>query len=142
MAVAGGSSEERIQTVYNPQKPGSPGVNVPVSQSYQTANLEQEFYVYPFGNDQQARFFLGGGGYVGHSNRYGYPQNHIDFATNETSLDLEHEKGFHAGYMFSLNLDLRLGQTQNWLIGGKTSFQNDTFGNSLLALQIKVGRRF
>ncbi|GAB2465351.1 hypothetical protein GCM10011375_34690 [Hymenobacter qilianensis] len=142
LAFAGGSSEERIQTVYNPQKPGSTGVNVPLSQSYHTANLEHEFYLYPFGNDRQARFFVGGGGYVGYSNRYGYPQNHIDFATNETSLDLDHEKGVHAGYMFSLNFDVRLGQTQDWLIGGKTSFQNDTFGNSLLALQFKVGRRF
>lgn len=140
--AGGGSSEDRIQTVYDPQRPSSPGVNVPVALSYQTANLEQEFYLYPFGNDRQARFFVGGGGYVGYSNRYGYPQNHIDFATNETSLDLDHEKGLHAGYMFSLNFDVRLGPTQNWLVGGKSSFQNDTFGNSLAALQVKVGRRF
>ena len=142
LAMAGGSSGENIQTVYNPQRPGSPGVNVPVALSYQTVNLEQEFYLYPFGNDRQARLFLGGGGYVGYSNRYGYPQNRIDFTTNETSLYLDHEKGWHVGYLFSINLDVALDGAQNWRVGGKASFQNDTFGNSLAALQLELGRRF
>jgi hypothetical protein len=139
-ALAGGNRENYV-TVSNPQRPGTE-VNVPYALSYQTANLEQEVYLYPFGNDRQVLFFLGGGGYVGYSNRYGAPQNRVNFATNERTLDLEHEAGWHAGYMFSLNLDVRLGSTQNWVVGGKSSFQNDTFGNSLAALQLKVGRLF
>ncbi|QJX49013.1 hypothetical protein HMJ29_19705 [Hymenobacter taeanensis] len=110
--------------------------------SYQAVNLEQEVYLYPFGNDKQVSFAIGGGGYVGYSSRYGAPATHIDWSTGAETLDLDHEYGLHAGYLFSLNLDVALGSTQRWLVGGKTSFQNDTFGNSLASLQLKVGRRF
>ncbi|MBC6605497.1 hypothetical protein H8B13_01565 [Hymenobacter sp. BT188] len=141
LALAGGN-RENIATVYNSQRPGGNGVNVPYALSYQTANLEQEFYIYPFGNDKEIRFFAGGGGYVGYSTRYGAPANHLNFTTNEATLDLDHEEGWHAGYMFSINLDLALGSEQNWRVGGKASFQNDTFANSLASLQFNVGRRF
>jgi hypothetical protein len=141
LAMAGGN-RENVATVYNTQRPGSPGVNVPYALSYQTANVEQELYLFPFGNDRQVLFFVGGGGYVGYSNRYGAPVNRLNFTTNEATLDLEHEEGWHAGYMFSVNLDVALGSAHNWLMGGKASFQNDTFANSLASLQFNVGRRF
>ncbi|UPL47603.1 hypothetical protein [Hymenobacter sublimis] len=111
--------------------------------SYEAVNLEQEVYLYPFGNNKQVLFALGGGGYVGYSNRYGAPATRIvDWNSGAQTLTLDHEQGLHAGYMFSLNLDVSLGSTSQWLVGGKTSFQNDTFGNSLATLQLKVGRQF
>jgi hypothetical protein len=138
-----GGSRESFSTVYNPDTYGGDGVTVPFAMSYEAVNLEQEVYLYPFGNDKQVLFAVGGGGYVGYSNRYGAPATRMaSWSTGVKTLDLDHERGLHAGYMFSLNLDVALGSTQQWLVGGKSSFQNDTFGNSLASLQLKVGRRF
>ncbi|SNR60294.1 hypothetical protein [Hymenobacter mucosus] len=137
-----GGSRESYSTVFNPDVVAGIGVTVPYAMSYEAVNLEQEVYVYPFGNDKQVLFALGGGGYVGYSNRYGAPATRLDFTTGVKTLTLDHEQGLHAGYMFSLNLDVALGASRNWLAGGKASFQNDTFGNSLATLQLKVGRRF
>lgn len=118
------------------------GITVPFVMSYQAFNIEQEAYVYPFGNDKQVAFAVGGGGYLGYSNRYGAPGMRGDFTNNTSKVVLDHERGLHVGYMFSLNLDVAVNRRRNWLIGGKASFQNDTFGNSLAALQLKLGRRF
>ena len=120
----------------------SNGIRVPFVMSYQALNAEQEVYIYPFGNDQRVLFSLGGGGYLGYSNRYGAPAMRSDFTTGVPSVVLDHGRGMHVGYMFSLNLDAALDANQNWTIGGKASFQNDTFGNSLASLQIKLGHRF
>jgi len=120
----------------------SNGITVPFVMSYQALNAEQEVYIYPFGNDQRVLFALGGGGYLGYSNRYGAPETRGDFTTGTPTVALDHERGLHVGYMFSLNFDVAVDENQNWLIGGKASFQNDTFGNSLAALQLKLGRRF
>ncbi|TGE06267.1 hypothetical protein [Hymenobacter fodinae] len=137
-----GGSRESYSTVYAPNRYGGNGVTVPYAMSYQAVNLEQELYFYPFGNNKSVLFAVGGGGYAGYSNRYGAPATHLNWETGEESLDLDHEQGLHAGYMFSLNLDVALGATQQWLVGGKSAFQNDTYGNSLATLQLKVGRRF
>lgn len=138
-----GGSQESFSTIYNPiPQPSNPGVNVPYAMTYQAANLEHEFYLYPFGNDGQVLFAVGGGGYVGYSNRYGAPQTRWDAGLGGNVNSLEHEQGLHAGYMLSLNLDVALGLDRKWLAGGKASFQNDTFGNTLATLQLKVGRSF
>ncbi|UOR06390.1 hypothetical protein MUN82_04665 [Hymenobacter aerilatus] len=138
-----GGSQESYQTVYNPDpRTGTTGVNVPFAMTYQAMNVEHEFYLYPFGNDQQVLFAVGGGGYAGYSQRYGAPQTTIDFSTGIKTNSLDQEKGLHAGYMLSLNLDVALGIDRQWLAGGKASFQNDTFGNTMATLQLKVGRRF
>lgn len=143
-----GGSRESFNTIYKPYNPSDPttysgnGITVPFAMSYEAVNLEQEVYLYPFGNDRQVLFAIGGGGYAGYSNRYGAPATYINWTTGTETLDLDHKRGLHAGYMFSLNLDVALGSTQQWLVGGKSSFQNDTFGNSLASLQLKVGRRF
>jgi len=138
-----GGSRESFTTVYDPiPQPGNNGVKVPYAMSYQAVNVEHEFYLYPFGNDQQILFAIGGGGYGGYSNRYGAPQTRWDAGLGGTVNTLEHEHGLHAGYTFSLNLDVALDTNRQWLAGGKASFQNDTFGNSLSVLQLKVSRRF
>ncbi|MBW3127789.1 hypothetical protein [Hymenobacter profundi] len=138
-----GGSRESFSTVFDPiPRPGSTGINVPYAMTYQAANLEHEFYLYPFGNNRQVLFAVGGGGYVGYSNRYGAPQTRWDAGLGGAVNYLEHEQGVHAGYMLSLNLDVALGIDRQWLAGGKASFQNDTFGNTLATLQLKVGRRF
>ncbi|OUJ72849.1 hypothetical protein [Hymenobacter crusticola] len=118
------------------------GIRVPFVMGYQAFNAEQEVYVYPFGNDKQVLFAVGGGGYLGYSNRYGAPEMRGDFTNNTSEVVLDHEQGVHAGYMFSLNLDVALTSDQRWLVGGKAAFQNDTFGNSLASLQVKLGHRF
>ncbi|WP_324677847.1 hypothetical protein [Hymenobacter sp. GOD-10R] len=142
LAFVAGSSES-INTIYSTSLNSiGVGINIPFVMSYEAANVEQEIYVYPFGNDKQVLFALGGGGYIGYSNRYGAPENYGDFTTGTQTVRLDHERGLHVGYLFSLNLDVALDQNRKWLIGGKASFQNDTFGNSLAALQLKLGRRF
>ena len=135
-------SRESINTVYSPSPTNNTGINVPYAMSYEAANLEQEVYLYPFGNTHQVLFALGGGGYIGYSNRYGAPETYGDFTTGTRTVRLDHEQGVHAGYMFSLNLDVALTPRQSWLVGGKASFQNDTFGNSLASLQLKLGHQF
>lgn len=139
-----GGSRESFSTVYPPEpRQGGAGITVPYAMSYEAVNLEQEFYLYPFGNDKRVLFAVGGGGYAGYSNRYGAPSNRLpDPSSYATVLALDHEKGLHAGYLFSLNLDVAVDPARNWLVGGKALFQNDTFGNSLATLQLKVGRRF
>lgn len=141
LALVGGS-QESLNTVYNPDRPGNEGINVPYTMSYQAVNLEQEFYLYPFGNDKRVLFALGGGGYAGYSSRYGAPSTRLNPATGATYLTLDQEDGLHAGYLFSLNLDVAVDPARRWLVGGKALFQNDTFGNSLATLQLKVGHRF
>ena len=137
-----GGSRESFNTVYNPDRPGNEGVTVPYAMSYEAINLEQEFYLYPFGNDKRVLFAVGGGGYAGYSNRYGAPSTRLNTTTGATFLTLDHQNGLHAGYLFSLNLDVAVDPARKWLVGGKAMFQNDTFGNSLTTLQLKVGRRF
>jgi len=136
-------SRESVNTVYSTSlnNPGV-GINIPYAMSYEAINLEQEVYVYPFGNTHQVLFALGGGGYIGYSNRYGAPENYGDLAVGTRAVRLNHEQGVHVGYLFSVNLDVALTPEQRWLIGGKASFQNDTFGNSLASLQLKLGHRF
>lgn len=143
LAFVGGSRED-ISTVYPPEpRQGGAGINVPYALTYQAVNLEQEFYLYPFGNDKRVLFAVGGGGYAGYSNRYGAPSNRLpDPSSYATVLSLDHQNGLHAGYLFSLNLDVAVDPARKWLVGGKAMFQNDTFGNSLATLQLKVARRF
>ena len=141
LALVGGSRES-FNTVYSPERPGNEGVTVPYALSYQAVNLEQEVYLYPFGNDKHVLFALGGGGYAGYSSRYGAPSTRLNPTTGTTFLTLDQDAGLHAGYLFSLNLDVAVDPARKWLVGGKALFQNDTFGNSLATLQLKVGRRF
>ncbi|WBA43468.1 hypothetical protein [Hymenobacter canadensis] len=137
-----GGSRESFNTVYNPDRPSNEGVTVPYAMSYQAINLEQEFYLYPFGNDRRVLFAVGGGGYAGYSSRYGAPSTRLNPTTGTTFLALDQENGLHAGYLFSFNLDVAVDPARKWLVGGKALFQNDTFGNSLATLQLKVGRHF
>ncbi|WP_188815929.1 hypothetical protein [Hymenobacter cavernae] len=136
-----GGSRESYNWLKNPT-PTSNGITVPFVMSYQALNAEQEVYIYPFGNNKRVLFALGGGGYLGYSNRYGAPETRGDFTTGTPTVVLDQEHGVHVGYMFSLNLDVAVDENRNWLVGGKASFQNDTFGNSLATLQLKLGRRF
>lgn len=143
LAFIGGSRTDEATVFATDPRQSSGNVNVPYVLSYQAVNLEQEVYLYPFGNEKRVLFALGGGGYVGYSSRYGAPSNRLPSPSSfQTVVVLDQESGLHAGYMFSLNLDVAVGASRNWLAGGKASFQNDTFGNSLAALQLKVGRRF
>ncbi|AYA36103.1 hypothetical protein D3Y59_02925 [Hymenobacter oligotrophus] len=93
-------------------------------------------YVHPLGNYRRVLFAVALGGYAGYSNRYGAPSTRINWATNTSYIDFDHEQGLLAGYLFSLNLDLAVGSNRSWLVGGKSAFQNDTFGNSLASLQL------
>ncbi len=99
------------------------------NQNYKAAYLEQEVVFYPFGNDKRVNFGVGGGGFVGYYRRNGF-NNFQTVAGRVTSYELASREGGHAGYIFSLNLDVALGQAQRWRLGAKSTVQNGSGGNT------------
>ena len=112
--------------------------------TYHAINVESEALYAPFGNDRRFVFALGAGAYVGYTKQY-------DFASAGYRLDenlnpvFEYNpqitKGYHLGYLASLNFDYAVDYQERWLLGLKLALQNDTFANILPGAQLKLSRR-
>lgn len=114
----------------------APAVAVP--QSYLALNLEQEAYWLPFGANQAVEFGVGGGGFVGYTQLTAFTHAGYNYADQRLSYVPRYERGFHAGYIVSLNLDVAFAQS--WRLGGRLAVQNDTFANVLPSGQLVLSR--
>lgn len=114
----------------------APAVAVP--QSYLALNLEQEAYWLPFGANQTVEFGVGGGGFVGYTQFTAFTHAGYNYVDNRLSYTPRYERGFHVGYIVSLNLDVALAQS--WRLGGRLALQNDTFANALPNAQLVLSR--
>jgi hypothetical protein len=119
------------------------GAGVPTN--YRAFNLEAEAYYAPFGNDRRFVFALGAGAYAGHTKQraFNYAGWYRDF-NNDWAFKYspDNTKGFHVGYLASLNADYAVDEQQRWLLGVKLAVQNDTYGNMLPGAQLRLARRF
>lgn len=119
-----------------------------VAQSYRALNVEQEAYWVPFGVNRALEFSVGVGAFGGYGSQKGIRQGglrHIDPYGNflpEPILEYEplRERGFHVGYIASLNLDVALNQERTWRVGTRASLQNDTDANILPGIQFQLSR--
>ena len=112
--------------------------------TYHAINVESEALYAPFGNDRRFVFAVGAGAYVGYTKQY-------DFASAGYRLDenlnavFEYNpritRGYHLGYIASLNFDYAVDYQERWLLGLKLALQNDTFANILPGAQLKLSRR-
>ncbi len=115
-----------------------------IPQSYRAVNLEQEAYWVPFGVNKTVEFSVGIGGFGGYGNlkglRYG------GFSLNQSTNQLEfsyvasNERGFHVGYLASLNVDVAIDHARTWRVGGKLALQNDSRANILPGAQFQISR--
>lgn len=109
-------------------------------QNYRAVYLEQEAVFYPLGTDKRVLLGLGGGGFVGY-----YRKNTFDFLQGNsgqvTDFRLTSRGGIHAGYLFSLSVEVGLGQQQRWLLGAKSTFRNGIGGNTTATHSLTIGRR-
>ncbi|MDF7812023.1 hypothetical protein P1X16_11635 [Hymenobacter sp. YC55] len=137
LAVISGSNHIDFGEDYN-------GRNYTVKESYRAVNLEQEVYWLPFGTDKTVEFSVGVGAFGGYGSSKGltYGGFSLNQATNqlEFSYAPSDERGFHAGYIASLNVDVAIDPARTWRVGGKLSLQNDTRANILPGAQFQVSR--
>lgn len=137
LAVISGSHSSDFGEDYN-------GRNYSVRESYRALNVEQEAYWVPFGVNKAVEFSVGIGGFGGYGALKGF--KHGGFSLNETTNQLEfsyaplNERGFHVGYLASLNLDFAVDRARTWRVGGKLSLQNDTRANILPGAQFQISR--
>lgn len=99
------------------------------NQNYKAAYLEQEVVFYPFGNDKRVNVGVGAGGFAGYYHRNSF-NNFQSVSGKVTDYKLASQQGFHGGYMFLLNLDVVLGQRQQWRLGAKSTIQSGKNGNT------------
>lgn len=124
------------------------GYGYVVPESYRAVNLEQEVYWVPFGVNKPVEFSVGVGAFGGYSSSKGLRHGglrHTDFNGNflpypEFEYASFHERGFHAGYIASLNIDVAIDQARTWRVGGRLSLQNDTRANILPGAQFQISR--
>ncbi|UOG73160.1 hypothetical protein MTX78_13610 [Hymenobacter tibetensis] len=124
------------------------GYGYVVPESYRAVNLEQEVYWVPFGVNKPVEFSVGVGAFGGYGSskglRYG-GLRHNDYNGNPLAYpEFEyvsfHNRGFHAGYIASLNLDVAIDQARTWRVGGRLSLQNDTRATILPGGQFQISR--
>jgi hypothetical protein len=119
-----------------------------VMQSYRALNVEQEVYWLPFGVNKAVEFSVGVGAFGGYSDQKGFQSGGFRFIDANGNLQTEpifeytplHERGFHAGYIASLNLDVALNQERTWRVGGRLVLQNDTRATVLPGAQLVFSR--
>lgn len=122
----------------------SNGKNYTVKESYRAVNAEQEVYWLPFGVNKPLEFSVGLGAFGGYGTSKGLMYG--GFSLNQSTGKLEfsyaplNERGFHVGYLASLNLDFAIDEARTWRAGGKLSLQNDTRANILPGAQFQISR--
>jgi hypothetical protein len=124
------------------------GYGYVVPKSYRAVNLEQEVYWVPFGVNKPVEFSVGVGSFVGYGIskglRYG-ELRYTDFNGNFlTYPEFEYvsfqNRGFHVGYIASLNIDVAIDQARTWRVGGRLSLQNNTRATILPGGQFQISR--
>jgi len=129
-------------------KPYDFGYGYSVMQSYRALNAEQEVYWLPFGVNKAVEFSVGIGAFGGYGSekslQYG-GLRFIDVNGNflpEPVLDYVglNDRGFHVGYIASLNFDIALNQEHTWRVGGRLALQNDTQATVLPGAQLQFSR--
>jgi len=119
-----------------------------VAQSYRALNVEQEIYWVPFGTNKAVEFSVGAGAFGGYGSQKAIRHGgfrHIDYNGNflpEPVFEYAplHERGFHVGYIASLNLDVALNPERTWRVGSRVSLQNDTHADILPGFQFQISR--
>lgn len=124
------------------------GYGYTVSQNYRALNLEQEVYWVPFGVNKLVEFSVGIGAFGGYSSQKGIRYGELRYQDDNGNYTPEpifkydplHERGFHVGYIASLNVDVAIDQARTWRVGGKLSLQNDSRANILPGAQFQISR--
>ncbi|WP_157530675.1 hypothetical protein [Hymenobacter norwichensis] len=113
-------------------------------QSYRAVNVEQEVYWLPFGVNKAVEFSVGVGAFGGYGSQKGVAGGGLRANDSTGELELNYtplnERGFHGGYIASLNLDVALNQERTWRVGGRVALQNDTRANVLPGAQLVFSR--
>ncbi|UYZ63729.1 hypothetical protein [Hymenobacter weizhouensis] len=115
------------------------GYGYTIPQSYRALNLEQEVYWLPFRTGKTVEFSVGGGGFVGYAHQKSFQWASLD-ANRVFTYKAYRERGFHVGYIASLNLDFALTPDRTWRLGGRLALQNDTRANILPGGQFQLSR--
>jgi len=99
------------------------------NQNYKAAYVEEEAIFYPFGTNKRLLFGVGAGGFAGYYKNNGF-ESLSAVSGKLTQYKLASWEGVHAGYIFSLNLDVAIGAAQRWRVGLKSTIQNGIGGNT------------
>lgn len=113
------------------------------NQNYRAGYAEAEGFWYPFGNHQRVTLAVGAGGFAGYYRNNGYSSfgNYPDAPYLRYVL-ASHE-GLHAGLLGSLNLEVGLGTTQRWRVGGKVLKETGLGGvTAFTSHSLTLARRF
>ena len=113
------------------------------NQNYKAGYAEAEGFWYPFGNNQRVTVAVGAGGFAGYyrNNSYSSIGNYPD-APYLRYILASHE-GMHAGLLGSLNLEVGLGTTQRWRVGGKVMKETGLGGvTTFTSHSLTLARRF
>ena len=107
--------------------PNAPWITQVPDQNYRAGLLEAEGLLYPLGVTHRVRFALGAGGYVAR-----YKHNTVAGAEIVSGQVINYKtatyEGNRAGYLFSLNLEVALGQQRAWVLGLKAARQRGLSG--------------
>ena len=122
--------------------PNAPWITDVPSQNYRAGFVEAEGLLYPFGVAHRVRFAVGAGGYVSQ-----YKLNSISSVEVSSNRVVRYElatyEGTRAGYLFSLNLEVALGQQRAWLLGLKATRQQGLGGiTNLPGHSLTLARQF
>ncbi|MBO0358138.1 hypothetical protein J0X19_09300 [Hymenobacter sp. BT186] len=117
-------------------------------QSYRAVNVEQEAYWLPFGVNKAVEFSVGVGAFGGYGSQKGVTGGGLRFidanGTPQPEPVLDYvalrERGFHIGYLASLNLDVALNQERTWRVGGRVALQHGTRAITLPGAQLVFSR--
>lgn len=124
------------------------GYGYSIMQSYRALNAEQEVYWLPFGVNRAVEFSVGVGAFGGYGSQKGIQYGGLRFVDANGNLQTEpvldyaplNERGFHVGYIASLNLDVALNQERTWRAGVRVALQNDTRATMLPGAQLVFSR--
>ena len=112
-------------------------------QNYTAGYAEAEGFWYPFGNNQRVTLAVGAGGFAGYYRNNGYSSigNYPD--APYLRYVLASHKSLHAGLLGSLNLEVGLGTTQRWRVGGKVLKETGLGGvTAFTSHSLTLARRF
>ncbi|MDO7853136.1 hypothetical protein [Hymenobacter convexus] len=113
------------------------------NQNYRAGYAEAEALWYPFGNARRVLFAVGAGGFAGYyqHNGYSFVGNYAEAPYLRYSLATW--QGAHAGLLGSLNLEVGLGTTQRWRVGGKVMKETGLGGvTAFTSHSLTLARRF
>lgn len=114
-----------------------PGYTIP--QSYRALNLEHEVYWLPIAAGKGVEIGLGAGVFGGYARQDGFRWARLT-PDEGFRYDADKVRGFHVGYLASVNVDLALDPERTWRFGARLAVQNDTRGNVLPGAQFQFSR--